>query len=265
LPSHGCFDKLGQRGQGTLTNVITALADGRLLAEKTGSTPPTVVAMHGWGRTGRDFTEVVDGLDALSIHLPGFGITPEPLEAWGSDRYADEVADALSGMPPVILLGHSFGGRVAVRLAAKHPHLVRGIVLTGVPLLRLAPPAQPSFTYRTVRFLAKVGLISRAQLEAQKQRRGSSDYRAASGVMRDILVKVIGEDYRDDLAKITVPVRMVWGEHDVAAPTDAGRAASKLIPTATFRTVPGAEHLLEGDLRVAVREELLTLIEEVGA
>lgn len=221
--------------------------------------------MHGWGRSGNDFADVVDGLDALSIHLPGFGITPEPAEAWGSDRYADEVAEALSGMPPVVLLGHSFGGRVAVRLAAAHPELVRGIVLTGVPLLRLTPPPQPSFTYRTVRFLAKVGLVSKAQLEAQKQRRGSADYRAANGVMRDILVKVIGEDYRDDLAKITVPVRMVWGEHDTAAPADAGLAASKLIPTATFRAVPGAVHLLDGDLRVAVREELLALIEEVDA
>jgi pimeloyl-ACP methyl ester carboxylesterase len=245
--------------------VITALADGRLLAEKTGSLPPAVVAMHGWGRSGNDFAEVVDGLDALSLHLPGFGITPEPTEAWGSDRYADEVAHALSGMPPVILLGHSFGGRVAVRLAARRPELVRGIVLTGVPLLRLTPAPQPSLTYRTVRFLAKVGLVSKAQLEAQKQRRGSADYRAANGVMRDILVKVIGEDYRDDLAQITVPVRMVWGEHDTAAPTDAGLAASRLIPTATFRSVPGAAHLLEGDLSVAVREELLAMMEEVGA
>jgi pimeloyl-ACP methyl ester carboxylesterase len=83
--------------------------------------------------------------------------------------------------------------------------------------------------------------------------------------MRDILVKVMREDYRDDLAKITVPVRMVWGEHDTAAPTDAGLAASKLLATATFRSVPGAAHLLEGDLPAAVREELLSLIEETSA
>lgn len=245
--------------------MITALADGRLLAEKSGSTPPTVIAMHGWGRSGNDFSDIVDGLDALSIHLPGFGITPEPSEAWGTDRYADEVAHALSGMPPVILLGHSFGGRVAVRLAAQHPQLVRGIVLTGVPLLRLAAPPKPSLAYRAVRFLAKIGLISQARLEAEKQRRGSPDYRAASGVMREILVKVMREDYRDDLAKVTVPVRMVWGEHDTAAPTDAGLAASKLLATATFRSVPGAAHLLEGDLPAAVREELLSLIEETSA
>lgn len=245
--------------------MITALADGRLLAEKTGSTPPQVVALHGWGRSGADFTEVVQGLDAVAIHLPGFGITPEPAEVWSSERYADEVAAALADLPPVVLVGHSFGGRVAVRLAAKYPQLVRGIVLTGVPLLRLVTAPKPSLAFRTVRALAKVGLVSKAQLEAQKHRRGSADYRAASGVMRDVMVTVIAEDYRDDLAKVAVPVRMVWGEFDTSAPTDAGLAASRLVTNATFRQVPGAEHLLEGDLRVAVREELLELIDEVGA
>lgn len=245
--------------------MITALADGRLLAEKFGSTPPAVVAMHGWGRSGADFADVLDGLDAVAIHLPGFGITPEPLHAWGSPEYADDVAAALHDLPPVFLVGHSFGGRVAVRLAAKHPELVRGIVLTGVPLLRLTPAPKPALGYRIIRSLARLGLVSKTRLEAEKHRRGSADYRAASGVMRDILVKVIDEDYRDDLAKITAPVRMVWGENDTAAPTDAGLAASKLVANATFRTVPGAGHLLEGDLRAAVREELLGLIEEVRA
>lgn len=244
--------------------MITALADGRILAEKSGSLPPRVVALHGWWRSGNDFTDVLSGLDALAIHLPGFGISPEPSEVWGSDRYADEVADAISGFPPVILLGHSFGGRVAVRLAAQHPQLVRGIVLTGVPLLRLTPAPRPAFGYRMVRQLAKIGLISPARLEAEKHRRGSADYRAANGVMRDILVKVIGEDYRQDLATIDVPVRMVWGQYDTAAPADAGQAASALIQSSTFHQVAGAGHLLDGDLRTVVRDELLGLIDEVG-
>jgi pimeloyl-ACP methyl ester carboxylesterase len=245
--------------------VITALAGGRLLAEKTGSMPPTVVALHGWGRSGNDFAAVVEDMDALSVHLPGFGITPEPTEVWGSGRYADDLAQALEGMPPVVLIGHSFGGRVAVRFAAKYPNRVRGVILTGVPLLRLTAAPKPSLSYRSIRWLSRRGLVPQKYLEKQRNKRGSADYRAAQGVMRDILVTVIGEDYRDDLAAIRVPVRMVWGEHDTAAPADAGLAASKLVTSATFRQVPGAGHLLEGELRSVVREELLELIEEVNA
>jgi pimeloyl-ACP methyl ester carboxylesterase len=245
--------------------VITALADGRLLAEKTGATPPTVVALHGWQRTGADFAEIVDGLDAVSIHLPGFGITPEPPTAWGSEDYAEAVADAIAGFGPVVLLGHSFGGRVAVRLAARYPQYVSGIVLTGVPLLRLTPAPKPALGFRVVRSLAKAGVVPAAVLEKQRRKHGSADYLAAQGVMRDILVRVVREDYRDDLARITTPVRMVWGENDTAAPADAGLAASQLIRGARYRAVAGAGHLLEGGLQDAVRHDLISLLDEVHA
>ena len=243
--------------------MITALADGRLLAEKTGATPPTVVALPGWMRSATDFTPIVDGLDAVSIHFPGFGTTPEPSTVWGSEDYAEEVASAISGFGPVILVAHSFGGRVAARLAAKYPQYVRGIVLTGVPLLRLGAAPTPPLSFRLARSLAKKGILPKSVLEKQRQKRGSADYLAAQGVMRDILVRVVNENYNDDLARITVPVRMVWGENDTAAPADAGLAASQLIKNSTFRAVPGAGHLLEGDLRPAVRQELLALIDEV--
>ncbi|PWB97105.1 alpha/beta fold hydrolase [Salinibacterium hongtaonis] len=245
--------------------MITALADGRLLAEKTGSTPVQVVALHGWGRTGADFGTIVDGLNALSIHLPGFGITPEPSAVWGSEDYANDLVDVLREIGPVVIVGHSFGGRVAVRLAAQHPELVKGLVLTGVPLLRLQAAPKAAASYRLIRWLARRGLVSQKTLEAQKHKHGSADYRNASGVMRDIMVRVVGEDYRDDLVRITAPVRMVWGERDTAAPADAGRAASELIPGARFRTVAGAGHLLEGDLAVEVAQELHEMLQEVAS
>ena len=227
-----------------------------------------VVALHGWGRSGADFAQIVSGLDAVAIHLPGFGITPEPVTAWGSEEYADAVARAIArispaGSSPVVVVGHSFGGRVAVRLAAKYPELVSGLVLTGVPLVRLVTAPKPPLTFRVIRSLARTGIIPQRVLEAQKHKRGSADYRAARGIMRDVLVRVIGEDYRDDLARIVVPVRMVWGEKDTAAPADAGAAASALIAEVTFRTVAGAGHLLEGTLGTEVREELHRLMSDL--
>ena len=245
--------------------MLTALADGQLLAEKTGSTPPRVVALHGWGRTGTDFSAIVAGLDALAIHLPGFGITPEPPTAWGSEDYADHVAAALSGFGPVVVAGHSFGGRVAVRLAAKYPARVSGLVLTGVPLLRLGAAPRTAVGFRVARALARAGIVSQRRLERLRRRYGSVDYLAVQGVMRDTLVRVIGEKYGADLAKLACPVRMVWGELDTAAPADAGRAASELVTGARFRQIPGARHLLEGELAIAVREELLALVSEVAS
>jgi pimeloyl-ACP methyl ester carboxylesterase len=244
--------------------VLTALADGLLLADKTGSTPPSVVALHGWARSGADFAQVVDGLDAVSPHLPGFGTTEAPLNVWGSPEYADLVAEAIKDFGPVVIVAHSFGGRVAVHLAAKHPELVKGLVLTGVPLLRRAPSGGGSRTFALMKRLNKLNIVSDEQLEASRRKHGSADYNATQGIMRSIFVRVVNEDYREQLAALDLPVRMVWGENDTAAPTDLGRDASALIKGATFRVVPGAGHLLEGDLRVAVREELHAMIAEGG-
>ena len=240
--------------------MLTSLAGGRLLADKHGATPPAVVALHGWGRTGADFAAVLDGLDAVAVHFPGFGTAEAPPEVWGSPEYADLVAEAITPYAPVVVVGHSFGGRVAVRLAANYPNLVSALVLTGVPLVRLAPTTKPALSYRLVRWLGKRGLVPAATLEAQRRKHGSADYNAAQGIMRDILVKVVNEDYRDDLARVTAPVHMVWGENDTAAPMPAGDAASRLLPNATFRVVPGAGHLLEGALRDEVRAELLEVL-----
>lgn len=242
--------------------MLTSLADGRLLADKTGSTPPAVVALHGWGRSGADFSAIVSGLDAVAPHLPGFGGADEPPAVWGTGDYAELVAEAIRPFGPVVILGHSFGGRVAVRLAARHPELVRALVLTGVPLLRPVSTSRPKLEYRIVRALAKRGILPESALEKQRQKYGSRDYKAASGTMRGVMVRTVNEDYAADLALVRVPVRMVWGENDTEAPMALGRSASELIDGATFRVVEGGGHLLEGDVASAVREELLATIQE---
>jgi pimeloyl-ACP methyl ester carboxylesterase len=242
--------------------MLTSLADGRLLADKTGSTPPAVVALHGWGRSGADFSAIVSGLDAVAPHLPGFGGADEPPVVWGTEDYADLVAEAIRPFGPVVIVGHSFGGRVAVRLAARHPELVRGLVLTGVPLLRPVSTSKPRLEYRIVRALAKRGILPESALEKQRQKYGSRDYRASSGIMRGVMVRAVNESYNNDLALVRVPVRMVWGQNDTEAPMELGRTAAGLIDGASFRVVDGGGHLLEGRVADAVRDELLAMIEE---
>lgn len=244
--------------------MLTALADGALLAEKFGSTPPRVVALHGWARSGADFAGVLEGLDAVAIHLPGFGITPEPPTAWGSADYADAVAEAIAPFGPVIVVGHSFGGRVAVHLAARHPALVSGILLTGAPVARASAGSKPSLAFRVLRRLAKSGLVSQARLERAREKYGSADYVAAKGLMRGVLVRVVAEQYESELGSISVPVRMVWGEFDTGAPVAAGRLAAQRIPNSSFRVVPGAGHLLEEGLVGELAVELRELMHEVA-
>jgi pimeloyl-ACP methyl ester carboxylesterase len=184
----------------------------------------------------------------------------------GAQGYADLVASLLAefNAPPVVL-GHSFGGRVAVCLAASRPDEVGPLVLSGVPLLRREAPVRPALAFRLVRALNRWGLVSDERLEAQKRRRGSADYRAASGVMRDILVKVVNEGYEAELSRLQSEVLLIWGERDSEVPVEAAIAARDLMERAGIRArlevmMEAGHHIplqRPNDLRAAV-EEFLT-------
>lgn len=234
--------------------VLTALLDGAVLAEKTGPAA-RVLALHGWGRGRADLLPAVVGVDALVPDLPGFGASPPPPVAWGSREFAEQLAPLLAEGGWTVV-GHSFGGRIAVQLAAGWPELLSGVVLTGVPLLRRATSGRAPLGFRVVKRLNRLGVLSDTRLEAERRKRGSADYRAAQGVMRDCLVRLVNEDYRDLLGGIATPVSMVWGAADTAAPLDMAREAQALFGSATLTVSPTSGHLLDEALLALLRERL---------
>jgi pimeloyl-ACP methyl ester carboxylesterase len=231
--------------------VLKSFAGGHLFGATWGEGAPTVLALHGWRRTHLDFAPVFDGvagLAALGPDLPGFGATPPPPEAWGFGQYAESLV-ALFDEPGVladrvVVVGHSFGGRVAVRLANLVPDRVERLVLTGVPLLdRQGRATKPAAAYRLARQLHRMGLVGEARLRAMQERYGSPDYRAAQGVMRGVFVRLLAEQYTEDMAAIGGPVELVWGEDDTEVPLEVAERAVGLFPDARLATLPGVGHL----------------------
>ncbi len=209
-------------------------AFGPIFGQVYGDGDPGIVALHGWARRGADFDRVLDGLDAVAFDLPGFGASPAPTVATGAAGYAAAVVEALDvvGGGPFVLVGHSFGGRVAVVIASTRPELVKGVVLTGVPLIRRGSAAGPSLGYRLMRRANRIGLVSDERMERERRSRGSADYRAASGVMRDVLVTVVNESYENELGGISCPVALVWGADDTDVPVAVAEAARELLSEA---------------------------------
>lgn len=233
---------------------LTALLDGRVLAERTGDAP-RVLALHGWARTRADWLPALRGVSALAVDLPGFGASAPPPEAWGSRDYAELLAPLLADGGWTVA-GHSFGGRVAVHLAAGWPTLVSKLVLTGVPLLRRTTGSKAPLGFRLAKRAHRLGLLSAAAMEEQRRKRGSADYRAAEGVMRDTLVRLVNEDYRDLLPGISAPVELVWGASDTAAPLDMAQEAAALLRASTLTVSPTSGHLLDDALLALLRERL---------
>jgi pimeloyl-ACP methyl ester carboxylesterase len=247
--------------------VLKSFADGRLFGGAWGRGVPTVLALHGWRRDHHDFACIFDDREsatpaAIAPDLFGFGATPAPPEPWGTEEYARQLLPLFTepGLlsDRIVVVGHSFGGRVAVRLQGLVPDRIERLVLSGVPLLdRAGGRRRPATGYRVVRMLHRVGLLGDARLEAARHRYGSADYRAAEGVMRGVFVRVLAEDYAELLETIACPVQLVWGEGDTEVPVEVAVRARPLFPSATLLTLPGVGHLTPTEAPGAMREAIV--------
>jgi pimeloyl-ACP methyl ester carboxylesterase len=240
--------------------MLKSFAAGTIFGESYGDGPPQILALHGWARDRQDFREVLVGLDAVAIDLPGFGASPHPSEPLGAGGYAELLIPVLDDFgEAVVLVGHSFGGRVAVHLALLRPARVRRLVLVGVPLLRPSsgPGQRPPLGYRIIRTLHRRGWVGEARLEAARHKYGSTDYRAARGVMRDVLVKVVNETYEAQLSELTQPVHLVWGAEDQEVPVEVARQAAGLLHQPELVVLEGVGHHVLLEAPEAVRAAVL--------
>jgi pimeloyl-ACP methyl ester carboxylesterase len=165
----------------------------------------------------------------------------------------------------VVLVGHSHGGRVALRLAARRSDKIAGIVLVAAPVLLRQDRTRPSRTMRALKALRRLRLVSEARLEAYRRQHGSADYRAAEGAMRDTLVTVINESFEDELASLTCPVTLVWGADDRDVPIEVARRAAATVgssvpaaerPLVTLTVLDGVGHLVPTEAPDALREAI---------
>ena len=210
-----------------------------------------MVLLHGWGQTSLSFAGVVPALEkqfrVLAPDLPGFGFSESPPAAWGSAEYAGVVGSLIknTGFERADVLGHSFGGKVAVALASSRPELVRRLVVVAAPVVRLPQGAgvrSRARGYTIARRLAGLAPPFRDRiLEWARDRYGSEDYKAA-GELRSTFVKVVNEDWRTALKGLRSPLLLVYGERDGDVPLAVAREALAEAPNAELVVIEGAGH-----------------------
>lgn len=214
-----------------------------------GSGEPVVV-LHGWGGRIESMDPVIRCLAArfrvIALDLPGFGESPLPSAVWGTPDYAAFVRDALGSfdVTSASFVGHSYGAKVSLYLAATYRTMVQKLVLVGSSGLRSAPSVKARLkraASKTAKGAGKLGPPGRALRDAAYRRLASADYRDA-GELRPILVKVVNEDLSGLLPAINASTLLVWGSDDDAIPLAHARRMEKLIPDAGLVVLEGAGH-----------------------
>lgn len=183
------------------------------------------IFLHGWGLDKNSFLSLANNLPNLEkilIDLPGFGKTELPKKAWGSFDYAKYIKqNFLKKNKKNILIGHSFGGKIAIKIASNYPDLVDKIILIASAGLR----KKINFK-KIIRKILKIN---------------SQDYNNA-GVLKPILSRVVRENLTQDLKKIKCPVLLIWGQEDKETPIWIAKKMAKLIKNNKLIILPGINH-----------------------
>lgn len=217
---------------------------------------PTVLFLHGWGAPVSTYALLLDYLSqfcrVVAPDLPGFGGSAEPDTAWGVREYADWTVAFVRavGLDRVILMNHSFGGRISIRLLAEQPMpfaVEKAVFMdaAGIPAKHGVRYYYKVYSYKLCKRLFSLPPMQKLfpdAVERARSRAGSADYRNASPVMRQTMVRCIGEDLTPLLSKIPVPTLLIWGECDTATPLSDGKLMEKQIPDAGLVVLPGAGH-----------------------
>ena len=213
-----------------------------------------VLLLHGWGSSYNVYNGIIsilkDKYRVVAVNFPGCGQSETMKEPWTLDDYCDFCLDFMekTGLKDPILIGHSHGGRVTLKLTADKMVNPEKIVL--LDSAGLIPKKSFKQKFRSKSFKIIKGILtlpiiknySEGLLNKARNYYGSADYNAAPEVLRKTLVSLVNTDLRDILPNISCPALLIWGDKDTATPIEDAKIIESLIPDAGLCTIEGTGH-----------------------
>ena len=236
---------------------------------------PLVVMLHGWASNCDLYKDVSHFLSkryhVVAPNFPGCGSvsgnSDEPGRPWDVNDYIKFTVSftkkfVKSSDEKVIFFGHSHGGRVIIKMCGlcegsamkkeigieKLPFIPDKLVLidsAGIVPVKTARQLRRIKRYKTYKSILSTPLMKTlfpGQLEKLQSHSGSVDYRSASPIMRQCMVKVVNEDERDYMPSIKASTLLVWGVNDTATPIADGEYMEKHILGSGLVRIENAGH-----------------------
>lgn len=234
---------------------MTTVIDGIKINYELRGKGECVLFLHGWGANIGLFDGLMETVSkkytAAAMDLPGFGESGEPAAPWSVDDYVSFVVKftQATGLSPVALIGHSFGGRIMIKLLAGGlmPSVKKAVFMdaAGIKPKKSLKQKASLMAYKAGRRIMSIPPMKALfpdAVENMRKKRGSADYNSATPTMRQTLVKVVNEDLTPLLRDIPVPSLLIWGTADTATPISDGETFERLIPDAGLVRIEGGSH-----------------------
>lgn len=219
-------------------------------------TGKTAVILQGWG-TGMDLYDfaagcINDRYRVVQFDMPGFGESDEPREPWRPADYADFFCSFMEalGITSTVLIGHSYGGRVIIKLAERDdlPFDIEKIVL--IDSAGIMPDRSPAQKRKVKRYKMMHSFLMSKPIHAMfpevidywMSQQGSDDYRNSSPMMKKCLVMAVNEDQRQALPEIRQETLIIWGDLDDATPLKDAKIMEEMIPDSALIVLEGTGH-----------------------
>jgi len=240
---------------------MNTVIDGLNINYREEGTGPLLVMLHGWGSNIDLFNGVINFASkkyhVVAMDMPGFGKSDEPSFAYSVDDYIAFVVKFVKSLFPeekeVIFLGHSHGGRVSIKMAARSKtedfgFKIKSLILVdsaGVIAVKTPAQLKRQKKYKFYKkLITKSGILKiyPDALNKLQKKFGSADYSAASPIMRASMVKVVNEDMVPYMPDVTMPALLIWGKNDTATPLSDGQKMEKLMPESGLAAIDNAGH-----------------------
>lgn len=215
---------------------------------KFGSSKNFIVFLHGWGADKNSFLWLKNYFEEYSllfVDFPGFGESAIPEKPYFVSDYVCRLNELLSQfeIENLILVGHSFGGRVAIKYAFYHQNEYNKFNLVLVDSAGIKPRRSLSYYIKVARFKRVKKLASKSKkYEVKLKEFGSADYKNVTGVMRQTFINVVNEDLASYAKHILCKTIIVWGSKDNDTKLYMAKTLKRLIKNSELYILNNAGH-----------------------
>lgn len=214
-----------------------------------------ILILHGWNLSSDRFLPLKiefekRGYTVFCPDLPGFGENKTPQKPLYLSDYVNFVEKYIeeNKLKKITLIGHSFGGRIGIKLAAQNSEYLHALILTGTPGIIPVPKSKVIFFL----YLSKVGkiifslpILNLFKYKAQKflyRFAKATDFYNTNEQMRETFKNIVKENLEIYLPEINTPTLLLWGKGDKIVSIDIAEKMNKLIKNSKLVEIKEARH-----------------------